>query len=154
MKFADNATLTVSAENAYNTISTVGVRANGLTVDGNGTLNVYGKKTKNYRSDTVGIHVAKEFVLSGGADVNVYGGDYEGTSGSSYESHSTAIKTYAGTNFVIGDGSTLNALAGTNTGGYNYGQKAGMFINMPCTITLKGNARINAKALSTNDTGD
>lgn len=154
LKFADNATLTVSAENAYNTISTVGVRANGLTVDGNGTLNVYGKKTKNYRSDTIGIHVAKEFVLSGGADVNVYGGDYEGTSGSSYESHSTAIKTYAGTNFVIGDGSTLNALAGTNTGGYNYGQKAGMFINMPCTITLKGNARINAKALSTNDTGD
>ena len=154
LKFADNATLTVSAENAYNTISTVGVRANGLTVDGNGTLNVYGKTTKNYRSDTVGIHVAKEFVLSGGADVNVYGGDYEGTSGSSYESNSTAIKTYAGTNFVIGDGSTLNALAGTNTGGYNYGQKAGMFINMPCTITLKGNARINAKALSTNDTGD
>ena len=154
LQFADNATLTVSAENAYNTISTVGVRANGLTVDGNGTLNVYGKTTRNYRSDTVGIHVAKEFVLSGGADVNVYGGDYEGTSGSSYESNSTAIKTYAGTNFVIGDGSTLNALAGTNTGGYNYGQKAGMFINMPCTITLKGNARINAKALSTNDTGD
>ena len=154
LKFADNATLKVSAETPYNISSSTAVRANGLTVDGNGTLNVYGKTTRNYRSDSVGIHVAKEFVLSGGADVNVYGGDYEGTSGSSYESNSTAIKTYAGTNFVIGDGSTLNALAGTNTGGYNYGQKAGMFINMPCSITLKGNACINAKALSTNDTGD
>ena len=155
LKFADNATLNISAEKPYDYTTVNAVRiGNGFTVDGNGTLNVYGKKMKDYTSDSIGIQVAKEFVLSGGADVNVYGGDYEGTSGSSYRANSFAIKTYSGTNFVIGDGSTLNAIAGTNTGGYNYGQKVGMYINSPSTITLKGGAYINSKALSTNDTGD
>ena len=156
LKFANNATLDISAENPYNVSSATAVRiGNGFTVDGKGTLNVYGKTTRDNNSDSTGILVAKKFVLSNGATVNAYGGDFEGTNNNnSYTAKNCAIKTFSGTNFEIGDGCTLNALAGKNKGGYNYGQRVAMNIVSPSTITLKGSACINVKSTNSNDTGD
>ena len=151
VKFAEGAKLDIRSTEITSGSSYVGARANGLTVDGKGTLNIYGRQFKDCNGSTLGLRVGTKLVLSNNATLNIYGGDYIGTDDSYHTVDCTAIWTYEGTNIEIGDGCTLNASTGANKSGNNSGRRIGLYYSTSGTITLKGSGTANIKVLTDKD---